>query len=303
MSQATGNLRGAAAMTISMAGFALNDAIMKIMSFELAMFQAIFIRGILASFLMAGLAWSMGSFKVARYERSDNGPIAARILGEIGGTICFLTAVFNMPIANATAILQALPLAVTIAAMLFLGESFGWRRGVAICIGLVGVLMIIQPGSDGFTVYSIWSLAAVGFIVLRDLATRSVSNSIPSPILTLITALGITVFAGISSSFTAWNPVSFYHFGMLSAAAILLLIGYYFGVSAMRVGEVSFIAPFRYSVMIWALICGYVLFGDIPDSLTLLGCAIVISMGLYTLYREQVRKRLVAAPVGQSATR
>lgn len=302
MKDAAGNMRGAAAMTVSMAGFALNDAIMKLMSSDLTLYQAIFIRGAFASILMALIAWQTGSFRSARIRRSDRLPVSLRIVGEIGGTICFLTAVFNMPIANATAILQALPLVVTVAAMLFLGESFGWRRGVAIVVGLAGVLMIIQPGSDGFTVYSIWCLGAVMFIVVRDLATRSVSASVPSPVLTVMTALAITIMGGLLSLVTEWNPVSSWHLMMLAVAAVLLLVGYYFGVSAMRIGEVSFISPFRYSVMLWALLCGFLLFGEVPDALTLLGCAIVIAMGVYTIYREQIRKR-ETAEAGQPAAR
>ena len=149
MSPISENARGALYMMVAMAGFVCNDTMMKLASAELTLFQAVFLRGLMASALMAALAVARGEL-MHRVAPVDRRTLALRAVGEIGGTICFLTALFNMPIANATAILQAMPLAVTLAAALFLGERVGWRRYGAICAGFVGVLIIVRPGTDGF---------------------------------------------------------------------------------------------------------------------------------------------------------
>jgi len=121
------------------------------------------------------------------------------MVGEIGAAYFFLTALFNMPIANVTAILQALPLTITLAAALFFGDPIGWRRMSAILVGFVGVMLIVRPGAADFTIYSLYVLAAVGFVTLRDLATRRLSKETPSMLVTFITSTSIMVFFGVAS--------------------------------------------------------------------------------------------------------
>lgn len=283
------NVRGALFMSISMAGFALNDALIKLISAELDLFQIIFLRGIFVSLMMGLLLRQRGGLFYMP-SRRDAGIMTLRAAGEIGGTLCFLTALFNMPIANATAILQALPLAVTLAAALFLGEKVGWRRYTAITLGFSGVLIIVRPGSEGFNAYALWVVAAVGFIVLRDLSTRRLSSGIPSAYVALSSSIAITAVGGLLSLTVPWQPVSAGALALLAGAAGFLFFGYLFAVMTMRVGEVSFVSPFRYSVLIWAIVLGLVFFGEVPDGWTLLGSLIVVGMGIYSFYRERLRR-------------
>ena len=285
---AGGNLRGSLFMCLSMAGFILNDTATKWIADDLSLFQIIFIRGLFATALIGALALYKDSLRF-RPNRRDSKILALRLVGEVGATYCFLNALFNMPIANATAILQSLPLAVTLAAALFLGERVGWRRYTAICAGFAGVLIIIRPGTEGFTSYSLWAVAAVGMITLRDLSTRMLSAAVPSLFVTFLAAIGVTVLGGIFIPFTEWKPVESEHLAFLGFAAVLVFVGYLFGVMAMRHGEISFVSPFRYTILIWAVLLGFVVFGDVPDTWTLTGSAIVVGMGVYTFYRERVR--------------
>ena len=295
MSAFSDNLRGALFMSISMAGFALNDAVIKLASAELHLFQIILLRGIMASLLIALIAWWRGGL-FYRPGRRDAKILALRAAGEIGGTLCFLTALFNMPIANATAILQSLPLAVTLEAALFLGEAVGWRRYSAIVVGFAGVLIIVRPGGAGFNAYALWALAAVAFIVLRDLSTRQLSPDVPSTFAAFVSSLAITVVGGVLALATGtWHPVDAGSFALLAGAALFIFFAYLFAVMTMRVGEVSFVSPFRYTVLIWAIILGVVLFGEIPDGWTLFGSFIVVGMGIYTFYRERRLRRTAAA--------
>ena len=288
------NARGALFMSVSMAGFALNDALMKVVSSELPLLQAIFLRGLAASALILLFAWRAGALAF-RPRRADAIPLALRTFAEIGSTLCFLTALFNMPLANATAILQASPLAVALAAAWLLGEPVGWRRYLAITVGFLGVLIIVRPGAEGFTAYSLLALAAVGFIVIRDLATRRLTAATPNLYATALTSVAIMAAGATGAAFEEWRAPSGGALATLGVASVVLLIGYNFGVKTMRVGDVAVVTPFRYSILLWAMLLGYLLFGDSPDALTLLGAAIVAGAGAFTLWREQRARRLALA--------
>jgi drug/metabolite transporter (DMT)-like permease len=294
------NFRGAFFMAVAMAGFVLNDTMMKLVFADLGLFQAIFLRGLLLSVLLALLGLPRGQI-LHRPTRSDARALALRVVGEIGSAVSFLTALYHMPIANATAIIQAIPLAITLAAALFFGEQVGWRRYSAIAVGFAGVVIIVRPGAEGFNAYAFWAVAAVGFMVLRDLSTRRFSAAIPTLYVALVTAVMTAGFAGLASLTGGWQPLALRDLGLLSASAGFLVFGYLFSIKAMRVGEVAFVSPFRYTILIWAIVLGIVVFGDIPDRWTLLGAAIVVATGVYTFYRERKLMRAVAQTAVQTA--
>ena len=296
------NLRGAFFMAVAMAGFCLNDTMMKLVFADLELFQSIFLRGLLLSVLIAvvGLHRRQLLYKPTPLDARFLG---LRLLGEIGSATCFLTALYHMPIANATAIIQAIPLAITLAAALFLGEKVGWRRYSAIAVGFAGVLIIVRPGAEGFTAYSIWAVVAVVFMVLRDLSTRRFSAAMPSLYAAFMTALATAVFAGLMALTQDWQPLAPRHLGLLSASAGFLFFGYLFSIKAMRVGEVAVVSPFRYSILIWAIVLGIFVFSEFPDFWTLVGAAVVVGMGIYTFYREQRLMRRAAAHAMASAAK
>jgi drug/metabolite transporter (DMT)-like permease len=280
------NMRGAVLMMLSMAAFTLNDVCIKSVADELPLFQAVLLRGLMTSVLIAALAIHQGALKI-RIPRKDWGVIGLRLVGEVGATAFFLTALFHMPIANVTSILQSLPLAITLAGAIFFGEKVGWRRYLAISVGFAGVMLIVRPGTDGFDYYSLLALIAVGFIVMRDLSTRRLSADVPSMTVALITAVAITLLGAIVTAFGDWQPVTPRAMGLLGGASIFIIAGYLFSIMVMRVGEISFIAPFRYTALVWAIGLGIVVFGEMPDRWTLIGSAIVVGMGVYTFYRER----------------
>ncbi|MBT6095496.1 MAG: DMT family transporter [Rhodospirillaceae bacterium] len=278
-------------MTASMAGYVFNDALVKLVSENLGLYQIMLLRGLFTTTLLGLIAWRMKSL-FPKLKLADWRLMTLRMIGEVGGTLCFLTALFNMPIANASAILQVVPLAVTYCAAIFLGQAVGWRRFLAIFIGFAGVLMIVRPGAEGFNAYSLWALAAVVFVVLRDLVTHRMSAQMPSIFAALLTSVSITLTGAVLSPTVAWQPVGLDELKLLGAAASFLIFGYLFGIMTMRVGEISFISPFRYSALVWSIILGVVVFGDVPGTWTLLGSAIVVAMGIFTFYRERKAERM-----------
>jgi drug/metabolite transporter (DMT)-like permease len=284
------NMRGALIMMLSMAAFTLNDTFIKSVAGDVPLFQAVLIRGTMTTILILGLVLHQGAHRIS-IARRDLGIIALRLVGEVGATVFFLIALFNMPIANATAILQSLPLAITLAGAVFFGEKVGPRRYVAIMVGFLGVMLIVRPGTEGFNIYSLYTLAAVGFVVLRDVTTRRLSKSVPSLIVALAAAVAVTLLGAGMTLLGEWQPVSGRSFALLAGASVFIVAGYLFSIMVMRVGEISFIAPFRYTALIWAIVLGILVFKDFPDGWMLTGSAIVIGMGFYTFYRERVLAR------------
>lgn len=284
------NLRGSLLMIGAMAGFTINDACMKALSADLPLFQAMFLRAIATTLLLLVLARVIGGLRFD-LARRDWVLILVRNLAEVGSAYFFLTAIFNMPLANATAIMQAMPLTITLAGALFFREAVGWRRLSAIMLGFAGVMLIVRPGAEGFTVYSLYALAAVALVTLRDLLARGLSREVPTMTVAFVNAVLVMVFFGAGSIFVEWAPVTGRSALLLVAAGGLLVGGYVFSVSAMRVGELAVVSPFRYTGLLWALLLGWVMFGDWPAPPTLLGAGIVVATGVYTFYRERALAR------------
>lgn len=280
------NMRAALFMSLGMAGFTLNDTCVKLVTQDLPLFQVIFLRGLGTIVLLAGLCAVEGALHF-RVEPADRKVIGWRTLGEVGATVCFLTALVHMPLANVTAVLQSLPLAVTLAGALFLGEAVGWRRALAIIVGFIGVMLIVRPGTEGFDRYSILALVAVCFVVLRDLSTRRLSAEVSSAMVSLVTALSITAMGAAGMLFQGWVAPSAGQLGLIALASVFIVGGYIYVVRAMRVGEIAVAAPFRYTGLLWALVLGWVIFGDFPSALTLIGAAVIVGTGIFTFYRER----------------
>ena len=293
------NLKGAGLMALSMLSFVSNDALMKLLFAEMSIYQAIFLRGVITVPLIAILAWHQGTL-IVRLARRDRLLVGVRVSAEVGATVGFLTALKYMPLANVTAILQVLPLTVTMAAALFLGESVGWRRWLAILIGLVGVIIIIRPGMEGFSIYSLWALGAVGCITVREIVTRKLSSDLPSLPVALATAIAIGLLGAAMLPAVEWAPVSASNWMLLTGTSVAIIGGYLFSVMTMRVGDIGFVAPFRYTAMVWAITLGLLMFGELPDMATSIGTGIVVITGLYSLHRESRLRRTAPAPARQA---
>lgn len=282
-----------------MAGFTLNDAITKYSSQSMNMAQVMLIRGAFASLFVGLLAWQRGA--LVRPRSMLQPLVALRVLAEAGATVTFLVALAHLPIASVSAVLQALPLAVTMGAALVFGEAVGWRRWLAIAVGFAGVLVVVRPGFEGFSMFSLVALASVACCAVRDLATKRIPQAIPTLLVSTATALAMTVVGALLlSPMGGWTPMTGKATALLALAAVLVLIGYQFIIMAMRSGEISFIAPFRYTALLWSIVLGLLVFGDVPDMTMIIGASTIVGSGLYALYRERVvgRRRIVAESTG-----
>jgi len=287
------NLKGAALMAGCVTAYVINDAFMKYLFSEMAFFQAIFLRSIISVPPVLMMVW-ITKVAIHNLSKQNKRLLFLRVAAEICTTVAFLTALKYMPLANVTAILQALPLAITMAAALFLSEPVGWRRWSAILIGFFGVLIVVRPGLEGFNIYSVVALAAVLFITVREIITRKLPSEVPTITVVLSTAVGGAIFSGIMMIGTDWSILRPTAWLLLIGAAFAVLVATLLNVLAMRTGEISFVSPFRYTSMIGAIGLGILMFDDWPDLPTLIGTLLIVSTGVYTFRREQLISKNVA---------
>ncbi|MCF3639920.1 DMT family transporter [Rhizobium sp. TRM95111] len=283
------NHRGALYMAAAMAGFTANDALVKAVTGDMNTGQIMFVRGLMTTALVLAVAHRFAAF--VSWRAMLQPALLLRIAAEIGAAITYISALGTLPLANTASILQALPLAVTLGAALFLGERVGWRRWLAIVAGFVGVLIVIRPGPEGFTAASAYVVASVVFAAIRDLCTRRIDGAVPSLFITAVTAATITLFGALLvAPMGGWQPVAAASLLKLAGSSVLLFVGYQCIVLAMRTGEISFIAPFRYTSLFWAIGIGILVFGEVPDAWMATGVSVIVASGLYTFYRENKRK-------------
>lgn len=279
--------RGALWMMASMAGFAFNDTAFKLAAADVPFYQAIFIRGMVASLLL-GLIAAPKWAAVRHVSRADWTRIGLRTIAELIAVYCFLTALLHVPLANLTAVIQMLPLTIALAAALFMAEPTGPRRIAAIVAGFLGVMLIIRPGTEGFNSYIILGVVAVATVTVRDLVVRRIAPTVPTSVIALVTAVAITLWAGSMKVLTQepWVRMENWPFLYLLGAAGFVFAATYCSVQAMRVGEIAAVTPFRYTVMVWAVALGWLAFGEIPDLWAGVGIVIIVMAGLYTLRRQ-----------------
>ncbi|MBH0237036.1 DMT family transporter [Methylobrevis albus] len=294
MSTLRETLRGIIAMLVASAAFIANDTFAKLASEDLGLGQIMLVRGLIASVVVLTIAGLSGAF--THWRQHVSALLAWRTLGEVLATLLYLVALFNMPIANSTAIMQAVPLVMTAAGAIFLKEVVGWRRWAAVLVGFAGILLIVRPGPEGFNIYAVIALAAMFAVALRDLLTRRMALTVPTLFVASVTIVTVTIVGGVLAvAETAQGlpmvAMTMHHFVLLAAAAACVIVAYVLIVVAMRNGEVATVAQFRYAQVLWAIVAGFLIWGQIPDMPTLIGIAIVVCTGIYTVHRERVRAR------------
>lgn len=288
----TSNVRGILFMVTACASFACGDTIMKLFGGSVPTSELLFLRG---SFVTLGgflLAWWLGALPLL--HRALSRAMLFRAAGDAGGAWSFQLALARLPYADLTSVGQLIPLSITAASAIFLGEKVGWRRWTATLIGFAGVLLIIRPGSSTFNWWMLAGLGAVLGSTVRDLATRYVDRSVPPPIIMMLSAGAVTLTSLCAAPFSPWSMPGWPLFGAMMCAALFSLAGQMCIIISVRSGDISAVAPFRYTIIPFAIVSGIFIFGHVPDIMTLVGATIVVVAGLYTFHREQSLRRLAS---------
>lgn len=280
-----GNRKGAVFMTLSMAGFAAEDACLKAATALVPAPEAMMSFGALGALIFALVALTRGESPLPRPSRG----LAIRSGFELGGRLFYSLALAFASLGATSAILQATPLVVVAGAVWVFGERVGWRRWTAIAVGFGGVLLVLRPSAEGIDAAALFALLGMAGFAGRDLATRAAPPRVTNAQLGVL-GLGMLFLAGMVVELATRAPLVW----PTGEAALAILGATLFGTLAyaaltvaMRTGEVSVVTPFRYTRLVFALILAAIVFGERPDGLMLLGAALIVGSGLFTLARAR----------------
>ncbi len=280
------NVQGILLVIAAMAGFTIEDMVIKHLSQALPVGQILVLIGCGSALVFAVMSEARRQSVLARAAWR---PIfLVRAAAEATAAMAFVTALSLVDISVVAAVFQATPLVITMGAALFLGEAVGWRRWSAIGLGLAGVLLIIRPGLAGFEPAALFVLISVCAVATRDLVTRRIDVAVSSTVVSF-QGFAAVIPAGAAMllvSGTAPVALSWGQGALLMVGIVFGALAYYAIVQAMRIGDAAAVTPFRYTRLLFSLLAGVLVFGERPDALTLLGAALVIGTGLYTFLRE-----------------
>ena len=289
------NSRAAALMVGSMAFFAVEDLFLKRAAEALPPGEVLALTGGVGALVFWALA-ARRREKVLSMDALRGVPLI-RTLSEAAAAMLYIVALALAPLSMTAALLQASPLVVVAGAALFLGETVGWRRWASVIVGFIGVLVILSPWDADFDPTGLLTVGCVLVLAVRDLSTRLMPARIGTfqvsawAYLGLVPA-GILLMAIMGQGFV-WP--SALQWAGLGGALVAGLFGYYAVVAAMRLGEVSVVAPFRYSRLVFSVALAMIFFGERPGLSTYIGAAIVVASGLYAFARERIRQKHLAA--------
>lgn len=282
------NLPAIGAMVLATLAFTAGDAAMRLAAGAVPTGQSIFMRTLTTVAIVLAAAHYTGA--LASIKQALVPWMAWRSVGDAGNSLLFQAALARMPFADIMGVLQLTPLSLTAASALFLGATVGWRRWAAVLAGLIGTLLVIKPGTSAFNVWALLAVASVLCGTLRDVATRRLDSGVPTLVILLISQV-VVAFAGFGlAMFQGWVWPEPRDLALVIFAGAMTMLGHLWMIISLRIGDVAAVAPFRYAAVIWAILVGLFLFGEVPDSLSLAGMAILVMAGLYAFHRERLAR-------------
>jgi drug/metabolite transporter (DMT)-like permease len=289
------NLRGIGFMLAGAGTFVLNDSLMKLALADLPPYEVLVLRGLSGTFCALVLLAIMGDF--TKLPQALNRWVFLRGLLEVGAILTYILALSHAAIGDVTAIFQITPLLVILGMILIHREKTVAARLALVALGFLGALLVAQPGSAATSPFLSFAFATALFAALRDLAGRRVSNAVPALAATFITilmVLGGAALVGLSTE--TWSAPKIGHVLLMGAAGLFMMLGHMFTFLAYRNASAQAVAPFYYAFMIWAIVAGYAIFGDIPNLIAGLGMGLILASGLGIIYLE--RKQSTAEAQG-----
>ncbi len=275
-------------MSAAVVVFIFNDALIKLAAESVPSVQAIGVRGVFATLWCTLALVVTGAWRKIAWAAHPR--VALRGVLEAGAAILYLVALFQIPFAIASAINLSTPVILTVLAVLILKEDVRWRRWSAVIMGFVGVLLVIQPHPGDLNAWTWLAFGGTMIGCFRDIFARFLPVGVPTLVVSFTTALIVAVVGCLWAAVEGWQPMSNRALGFIAGSSLLLAMGYQFVVIALRShGEFSVIGAFRYASILWALAIGYVVWGEVPNTLALVGIAVIVASGLYILHRERVR--------------
>ena len=279
------NLKGIFLMILAMAGFALGDTGIKALSETMSLSLIILILGASGTVVFATISRLAGEPIWSR--EMLNPTVLIRGVAEIVASLFMVNALALTPLSLVTTVTQAGPLVVVIGAVIFFDEQVGWRRWVAIFVGLTGVLIVLRPGTEGFDPLALLAVGAMASLAARDLATRATPKTLSNIQLGTVGFASFILAALVLATFTdPWTMPQLSQSGYIALAILPTFVAYYAITTATRIAEISVVAPFRYARLLFGVLLGILFFGETLDAYMLVGGALVVGSGVYTVLRE-----------------
>jgi drug/metabolite transporter (DMT)-like permease len=295
LSSSRANSRGMLALAAGMAAFAVNDVLVKLAAQSYPLGEVIVVRGLFTLALVGTVLVGLGHLGSLR--NIMHAPLIGRTLLDAMAVLCFTAALVHMPLANLSAINLTVPLIITAMAVVIYNEPVGWRRWTAIAVGFAGTLFVVKPTPASFDVWALVALCSAFVSASRDLTTRHVRSDIPTILISFMAAIAATCVGLVLGIWEKWLPMAPATVGLCALAGAGLGLGNFLIAMAFRGVDLSAVAPFRYTFLLWAGVGGYLAFGEVPDRFALIGAALIVGSGLYALHRERVRRRTITAPM------
>jgi len=288
----TKNQRGIVAICACMASYTVNDVLVKQILQSYPVGEVIFVRGVMSTLLIGAIALAYGHWQELRGAVSRL--LLARSVCDGMSTACFIAALAHLKLANLAAVLQVAPLLITAFSVVLYREVVGWRRWGTIGVGFIGALLVIKPVPSAF---NIWALVGAGSALsaaLREILTRGIGHGIPVLVVAFWGAVAITFFGLFFAATETWLMFNAADLFLLFVAAIFVGVAIFLLALAFRDVDLSVVAPFRYSYLLTSAAGGYYAFRELPDWLTVVGAALIVASGIYTLHREAAQRRAQA---------
>jgi drug/metabolite transporter (DMT)-like permease len=284
------NLRGILYMLIGAGSFVLNDSMMKLVMADAPPYQTLFFRGVFAFVWAIPLLTVLGHWK--DLPQALNRFIFARGMLEVMAIMTFILALANAPIGHVTAIFQILPMLILVGMAVFHREKIDGLRWALVFAGFAGALFVAQPGFGSTSPFALLAFAGAFFAALRDLVGRRIPSTTPVLVSTFVTNGLVMIAAGLGGwGFETWIAPSSKHYMLLLGTGLLVTVGHMFTFLAFKHAQAQAVAPFYYSFMIWAVALGFVIFGDVPNSLATVGMLLILASGLTVVYLEGRSKK------------
>lgn len=280
------NLRGIIYMLVGAGSFVLNDSMMKLVMAHAPPYQTLFLRGIFATLWAIPFLTALGHWK--DLPKAMNRFVFARGLLEVMAIMTFILALANAPLGHVTAIFQTLPMLILVGMAVFHRERIDGLRWALVVAGFVGALLVAQPGFGSTSPFALLAFATAFFAALRDLIGRRIPATTPVLVSTFVTNfLVMTAAAAAGLTFETWVMPTAGNYLMLAGTGLLVTIGHMFTFLAFKHAQAQAVAPFYYSFMVWAVALGFVVFGDVPNTLAIFGMLLILLSGLAVIYLER----------------
>ncbi|WP_112520101.1 DMT family transporter [Agrobacterium cavarae] len=282
---------GVAVMLFGMLLFALNDAMGKFLVSTYSLGQVIAVRSIAAVIILLPIVWKAGLPKLVNVERP--GLQVARVFFSTAELFCFYFAVAALPLADVMTYWLAAPIYVAALSPFLLGEKVGWRRWTAIGIGFVGVLIALKPSSASLTSAAFFSILGSAAFAFMMLSGRQLRNT-PDTVLAFwqIIGAGLAGVVAILVTPSGWIPIqSGFDLSLLALLGIVAMTAHVLVNRALKLADAATVAPLQYTLLLWAVIFGWLIFGDVPQLSIVIGAGLIVLSGLYIFFRENAVKR------------